>query len=154
MKMNGRTALFSLLLGMEGCHSLPAFSRSGDVREVVIGDRLSASAIRANIGDEIRWTNARETPVRITLVDYVLDRLACRRNFSGHFHSGAEADLQPNERAALCFQSPGTIRYIVRGMSALHNGEIADSGEIQIGESVENPIVPNESVVSAPPVDK
>jgi hypothetical protein len=154
MVMSGRTALVSLLLTMEGCHSLPSFSRSGEVREVVIGDGLSAPAIQVNIGDEIRWTNTRGTPVRITLMDYVLDRLSCRRNFSGHFHSGAEADLQPNERAALCFQSPGTIRYIVRGMSALRNGEIAESGEIQIGGSVENPIVPNESVVSAPPFEE
>ena len=127
----------TVALLMTACQPLPSFSRSGEVRDIVIMDRLSAVTVQMNAGDEIRWTNMHRTPVRITLSDYVLDKLSCRSNFSGHFYSGAEAVLQPNESAGLCFLVPGTIRYIVRMKSP--SGEVSESGLIEIGASPGGP---------------
>ncbi len=127
------TGLVTLL--MTACQPLPSFSRSGEVTDIVISDQLSPLAVQVNAGDELRWTNKHGTPVRITMLDYVLDTLSCRSNFSGHFYSGAEAVLQPNESAGLCFRAPGTIRYIVRRESARAGGQFSESGVIEIGAS-------------------
>ena len=149
---DSRTVLSSLFLMfamLAACQSLPGFSRSGEVKEIAIRDRLSVTVIQVTGGDEIRWTNKLRTPVRITFTDYVLDKLSCRSNFSGHFYSGAEAALLPNESASLCFYKPGTIRYVVR--MELCNGAIAESGQIQVGAFSAQPSVQNESVAVAPP---
>ena len=127
--------------------SLPHFSRSGEVREIAIRDQLSDAAVQVNMGDEIRWTNKLITPVRITFSDYVLNKLSCRSNFEGHFYSGADTDLQPNESASLCFDKPGTIRYVVR--MKLDNRKTVESGQVQVGP-FSGP-VQNESVTAAPP---
>ncbi len=149
--MNGYgTVLASIVLTFAACQSLPHFSSSGKVRDITITDRLPAAAVQVNGGDEIRWTNRLMTPVRITFLDYVPDKLSCRNNFSGHFYSGAETVLLPNESAGLCFDKPGTIRYIVRIQSNLRNGEIARSGLIQVG-AASGHLTQNESIAVAPP---
>ncbi len=134
------------------CQSLPGFSRSGEVRAITIGNQLSIAAIEAAEGDEIRWTNTLMTPVRIVVLDYVLNRLSCRSNFSGHFYSGAEVTLQPDESAGLCFRNPGTIRYVVRRPSDLrNNGETAELGHIHIQTLSEHPTTEQNAAAAAPP---
>jgi hypothetical protein len=123
----------TMALLFTACQHLPGFSRSGEVRDIAITERLSAVTTQVNVGDEIRWTNMHSTPVRITVSDYVLDKLSCRSKFRGHFNSGADAHLQPNESASLCFAEPGTIRYVVRIQPKLRNGEIVESGHIEVG---------------------
>ena len=129
--MSYGTVLVSLFLTLAACQSLPSFSRSGEVRDIAISNSLSAAAILVNVGDEIRWTNKLMTPVRIIFLDYVLNKLSCRSNFGGHFYSGADAALRPNESASLCFYKPGAIRYVVRTEHS--TGVIAESGQIQVG---------------------
>ena len=143
------SSLFLMLAMLTACQSLPGFSRSGEVINIAIRDRLSVSAIQVKEGDEIRWTNKLMTPVRITFLDYVLDKLSCRSNFSGHFYSGADTDLQPNESASLCFYKPGTIRYVVR--MELSNGEIAESGQVQVEALSVHSAAQIESIAVAPP---
>ena len=144
MKLLGFITGLVVLL-MTACQPLPSFSRSGDVTEIAISDQLSHLAVQVNAGDELRWTNKHRTPVRITMSDYVLDKLSCRSNFSGHFYSGAEAVLQPNESAGLCFLAPGTIHYIVRTESAWPSGGVSESGQIEIGASPGGPTARLES---------
>ena len=143
------SSLFLILTMLVACQSLPAFSRSGEVKDIAIRDRLSVTVIQVTGGDEIRWTNKLRTPVRITFTDYVLDKLSCRSNFSGHFYSGADTNLQQNESASLCFYRPGTIRYIVR--MKLWNGEIAESGQIQVEALSGHLLALDQSVAVAPP---
>lgn len=75
------------------------------------------------------------TPVRITFSDYVLNKLSCRNNFAGHFYSGADTDLQPNESASLCFDKPGTICYVVR--MEIDDRETTEPGQVQVGAFLE-----------------
>ena len=113
--MNGYgTVLASIILTFAACQSLPHFSGSGEVRDIAINDRLSAAAIQVHGGDEIRWTNKLITPVRITFSDYVLDKLSCRNNLSGHFYSGAETVSYQTKAPACVLTNSGRIRYIVR----------------------------------------
>ncbi|MBX3332416.1 MAG: hypothetical protein KF722_18615 [Nitrospira sp.] len=143
------SSLFLMLAMLSAGQSLPGFSRSGEVKDIAITSRLSVTVIQVTGGDEIHWTNRLRTPVRITFSNYVLDKLSCRSNFSRHFYSGADTDLQPNERAGLCFYKPGTTRYILR--MDLGNGEIAESEQVQVEALSVRSSVQNKSVAGAPP---
>lgn len=133
------------VLLITACQHLPNFSRSGAVRDIAITDRLSAPTVQVNAGDEIRWTNKHRMPVRVTFWDYVLDKLSCRSNFGGHFYSGADVDLQPDESASLCFSRPSTLLYVVRIQPELRNGEIIESGYVEVGAFSRHPSADNES---------
>lgn len=125
----------TVALLVTACYHLPSFSLSGEVKDIAITDRLSAVTIEVNAGDEIRWTNNHKRPVRITFTDYVLNKLSCRNNFGGHFYSGAEADLLPNESASLCFRESTYANYVVRMASSISGGEINVAGTIQVGDT-------------------
>lgn len=125
----------TMALLITACQHLPSFSRSGVVNDIAITDRLSAITGQVNAGDEIRWTNKHKTPVRIIFSDYVLDKLLCHNNFGGHFYSGAEADLQPNESASLCFRESTYAKYVVRMASSLPGGEVSIAGAITVDDT-------------------
>lgn len=126
------TMASTVLLVLAACQDMPTFTHSGDVKTITIEDRLSDAAVQVHAGDQIRWTNMSIASVRITFLDYVLNKVSCRHNFSGHFYSGAEASLQPNQSASMCFREPGTIRYVVRMQSTLPGGVIDQSGQVHI----------------------
>jgi len=146
----------TVALLVTACYHLPSFSRSGEVRDVTITDQLSEVIVQVNAGDEVRWTNKYRTPVRITFADYILDKLSCRSNFEGHFYSGAEAELQPNESASLCFRESTYAKYVVRMASSISGGEMHFAGVIQVGDTdlgrlssqeAPNSVVPRDKVV-------
>lgn len=145
----------TVALLVTACYHLPSFSRSGEVRDIAITDRLSEVTVQVNAGDEIRWTNQHRAPVRITFSDYVLDKLSCRNNFGGHFYSGAEADLQPNESASLCFRESTYAKYVIRMASSISGEEMNVAGVIQVGatamsrlssQEAPNTVLPREEV--------
>ena len=146
-RLRNRTRI--VFFTFSACQGLPHFSPSGAVRGVTIGDRLSSAAIQVKDGDEIRWTNKLMTAARITFLDYVSDQLSCRSNFEGHFYSGADALLQPNESASLCFYKPGPIRYIVR--MEIRDREITEAGQVQVEPITPHPFRRNQSAAVPSP---
>jgi plastocyanin len=122
------------LLFLGGCESTPAVTRTGDVKDIIIGDNLSAAEVSVNPGDEVRWINKRTQPVRVVFLDPVLDKqLSCKNNVGGWMTSSDTAKLDKNETASICFRDPGYFRYIVRMESAKTTGEINVPGVIQVG---------------------
>src|SRR4051812_21199093 len=72
------------LVFLGGCQSTPTVTRSGDIKDIIIGDTLSSTAVAANPGDEVRWVNKRTAPVRIIFLDTISDdQLSCKNNFGG-----------------------------------------------------------------------
>ena len=126
-------ALLTLVF-MGGCESTPTVTRTGDVKDIIIGDKLSAAEVSVNPGDEVRWINKRTAPVRIVFLDPVLkDKLSCKNNLGGWMARGDTVKLGTNEMASACFRDPGYFRYIVRMESTLTTGEINVPGVIQVG---------------------
>ncbi len=135
-----------LVLVIAACQTLPSMTRTGGIKDVLIEDgRSTATYLQADVGDEIRWTNKRTAPVRITFLDRISDQLSCRHNFEGYFTGGADAILKPDQSASLCFGDPGTIPFIVRIYSALTCGEISRSGQVQIEAASGHPALLEES---------
>ena len=132
--MNPIPYLRVALLLVLGCQSTPTVTRTGDVKDIIIGDDLSSREIAVNTGDEVRWINKRTQPVRVVFLDPVSDKqLSCKNNVGGWMTPSDTAQLGKNETASACFRDPGYFRYIVRMESALTTGDINIQGVIRVG---------------------
>jgi hypothetical protein len=122
------------LVFLGGCESTPTVTRSGDVKDIIIGDNLSSGEVVASPGDEVRWVNKRTAPVRIVFLDSVSDKqFSCKNNFGGLMTPSNTAKLDMNETASACFRDPGYVRYTVRMKSADTTGELNVPGVIKVG---------------------
>jgi len=125
---------FVALVFLAGCESTPTVTRSGDVKDVIIGDNLSSGEVLVSPGDEVRWINKRTAPVRIVFLDPASDKqFSCKNNFGGLMTPSNTAKLGTNETASACFRDPGYVRYTVRMKSADTTGELNVPGVIKIG---------------------
>lgn len=124
----------ALLFVLAGCQGMPTVTRSGDVKDVIIGDNLSLAEVSVSPGDEVRWVNKRTAPVRVVFLDPVSDgKLSCRNNFGGLMARSDTAKLDMNETASACFRDPGYFRYTVRMEKAGMTGERNVSGVVKVG---------------------
>jgi hypothetical protein len=122
------------LLFLGGCESTPTVTRSGDVKDIIIGDTLSAGEVVVSPGDEVRWVNKRTAPVRVIFLDLMSDKqFSCKNNFGGLMTPSSTAKLDTNEIASACFRDPGYVRYTVRMKSADTTGELNVPGVIKVG---------------------
>lgn len=132
--MNPIRYLGVALVFVMGCQGIPTVTRTGDVKDVIIGDDLSSRETVVNTGDEVRWINKRTQPVRVVFLDPVSDKqLSCKNNVGGWMTRSDTARLGKNETASACFRDPGYFRYIVRMESALTTGDINVQGVIKVG---------------------
>jgi plastocyanin len=132
--MNPIRYLGIALLFTLGCQGMPTVTRSGDVKDIIIGDNLTSGETAVNTGDEVRWINKRTQPVRVIFLDAVLDKqLSCKDNVGGWMTPGDTAHLATNETASVCFRDPGYFRYIVRMESSKTTGDINVQGVIKVG---------------------
>ena len=124
----------ALVFFVLGCQGTPTVTRSGDVKDIIIGDNLSSGEVAVSPGDEVRWVNKRTAPVRVIFLDPVADRqLSCQNNFGGMMTPSNTAKLGMNETASACFRDPGYFRYTVRMESANMTGERNVPGVIKVG---------------------
>ena len=122
------------LVCLGGCESTPTVTRSGDVKDIIIGDNLSSGEVVVSPGDEVRWVNKRTAPVRIVFLDPVSDKqFSCKNNFGGLMTPSNTAKLATNETASACFRDPGYFRYTVRMESAGMTGEGNVPGVVKVG---------------------
>ena len=132
--MNPIRYLSVALLLVLGCQGMPTVTRSGDVKDIIIGDNLTPSETAVNTGDEVRWINKRTQPVRVIFLDAVLDKqLSCKNNVGRWMTPSDTAQLATNQTASVCFRDPGHFRYIVRMESAKTTGDVSVQGVIKVG---------------------
>lgn len=132
--MNPIRYLGVALLLMLGCQGMPTVTRTGDVKDIIIGDNLASVDIAVSPGDEVRWINKRTGPVRVVFLDPVSDKQwSCKNNFGGLMTPSDTAKLATNETASACFRDPGYFRYIVRMESARTTAELNVSGVVKVG---------------------
>ena len=132
--MNPILYLGVALVFVLGCQGTPTVTRTGDVKDIIIGDDLSSREVAVNTGDEVRGINKRTAPVRIVFLDPVSDKqLSCKNNVGGWMTPSDTAQLGKNETASACFRDPGYFRYIVRMESGLSTGDINVQGVIKVG---------------------
>ena len=124
----------ALVFSVLGCQGTPTVTRSGDVKDIIIGDNQTFGEMAVSPGDEVRWVNKRTAPVRVVFLDPVSDKqLSCQNNFGGLMTPSNTAKLATNETASACFRDPGYVRYTVRMESANMTGERNVSGVVKVG---------------------
>ena len=132
--MNPIRYLGFALVFVLGCQGTPTVTRTGDVKDIIIGDNVTSGDITVNPGDEVRWINKRTAPVRIVFIDPVSDKqLSCNNNFGGLMTPDGTAQLTTNQTASVCFRDAGTFRYTLRMESARTAGELNVPGVIKVG---------------------
>ena len=132
------------LMYMVGCQSLSSVPRSGEMKEIFIGEELSHAELSVNAGDEVRWTNRNMVPVRIEFLEPIDGKLSCHNNFGGVLNGRNAATLGPNESASLCFREPIDSRYVVRPINSRYSTmgahfpdkKITVAGTIRVGGEV------------------
>lgn len=122
------------LVFVVGCQGMPTVTRTGDVKDIIIGDDLTSGHIAVGPGDEVRWINKRTAPVRIIFLDREWDKqLSCKNNFGGWMTRSDTAELATNETASVCFRDAGTFKYTIRMESVRASGDLNVSGIITVG---------------------
>lgn len=107
--------LFVLLSALLfGCGGIPDATRTGAVLQVVIHDHVSPDLLVAGLGDEIRWRNVSEKPIRIGLLgNHAFDHVSCQHGFSSLGGLRDFVTIEPGDYVSLCFSHTGVVRYNV-----------------------------------------
>ena len=69
---------------MAGCSTgkdLAQSTRTGKIYDVRLGESVEPRELTVRVGDEVRWINARNAPVRIVFVDTLQDQVVCEKDF-------------------------------------------------------------------------
>ena len=131
----------SALIILTGCQhslvrdSMPAVTRTGEVKDVVIQDTVSPTSVMAKPGDEIRWINKRQADVEVIVISPVREQITCQRNFRGMMGADRNqytANVERNDTAAVCFRDPTELKYLVRTESSDPRGQDSFPGTITI----------------------
>jgi plastocyanin len=117
-----------------GACAHPPTSRSGEVHDIRVIELPEPADLVVNPGDEVRWVNARNLPIRVDLIGIHHADLSCVHNFSNMFRTFRESTtIKPNQSAGLCFVNAGVVNFNIPMESALPGGEKIVSGVVRIG---------------------
>lgn len=88
-----------------------------------------------NLGDEVRWVNARSLPIQVDLVRIKRDDLSCEGGFSNLLGTYRKsATINPNDSTSACFSAADAVSYNVSMESALPGGKKTVPGVVSLGE--------------------
>ena len=127
-----------LLATTAGCASVANTTRTGTIHEVRFAERMTPTNLRVEPGDEIRWINARSTPVTVEFLEGALNEVSCEEGFSSRGLTNLagrrqdSATIGPNDSASLCFTAEGTVTYNARMDSAVAGGQTIEPGTIRV----------------------
>jgi plastocyanin len=85
----------------------------GRIHHVVIDDGVSDNDVRAQVGEEVRWVNVRQTPVSVVFNGLQHGEVSCEHGFSNSTNSHMTAVILPDDNASLCFSAVGRQTYRV-----------------------------------------
>jgi hypothetical protein len=95
-----------------GCVDLPHTTMKGGIQSINIGDTIVPKELYAGTGDEVRWLNNRDTPVRVGFLGNTeLGSISCEKGFRHFWIIQDIVIIQPHDYVSLCFSRPGKIRY-------------------------------------------
>ena len=127
-------AVLAGIIILGGCAALPSTTRTAVTHDLKFKDRLSQSELSVRIGDEIQWTNQRQTPTRVDFPGLTPDMLSCQRGFSNFLgFTRGFSNIAPNQSASLCFHRAGVYKYTAKVEPSTPGGKaLSESGTIRV----------------------
>lgn len=144
MKTMVHSIMAMAILSLAACSSSPTASKThsdmeagtktGMVKNIVISDTVTPTALTVHAGDEVRWINQRQESVIVAIEGPVDHRVSCRNGFSKALGMGVDnsTTLSSNETAGLCFTRVGTVNYSVRPSSDDKGSMTKSQGSIMV----------------------
>jgi hypothetical protein len=104
------------------------------VRTIEIHDHVTPGVLYTAPGEEVRWRNLRENPVRVGfLTMHMLDQLGCEKGVSTSF--GQMNDLvtiPPGQSISVCFSRAGDLKYNVWFDADNARGAISPTATVRV----------------------
>lgn len=114
------------------CSSMPVTTRTGVVRDIIIGESSLHLHVMVQRGDEVRWVNQRHGAIQIVFLDSIEDKVSCQRGF-GLLDVTNATTLEPQDSVSLCFSEAGPLRYTVRLDRTSPTGELNVPASVNVG---------------------
>lgn len=101
--------------GLSGCSHASVDRTDTPVRTIVISDIVNPETLYAHPGEEVRWKNDRDTPVRVGFLTMrLLDEVGCEKGMATIFgHLADLVTIPPGESVSLCLVRSGDLKYNV-----------------------------------------
>jgi hypothetical protein len=94
------------------CEHLPHSTTAGDIHYVHIGEHVVPRELRVGPGDEVRWQNDREEPVRLGFLgNTAVKNVTCEKGFQSFGMIEDIVTIRPHDFVSLCFSQTGKVRY-------------------------------------------
>ena len=106
---------FSLMIValMMGCAS-PHSPQRGAIHYINIGESVSPKALRAKVGDEVRWVNLGQQTVRLQIIGN-MKTVGCQRGFGALTSSKmVSARIASHDYASLCLGDAGEVKFQIQ----------------------------------------
>ena len=123
-----------LVIIAAGCSTgkdLAQSTRTGKIHDIRIGHSIEPRELQVRPGDEVRWINARNAPVRVVFIDTLKDQVSCQKQFKLSAKT-TFSNISPNDYSSLCFLSPGAYTYNTRMESTAPGGEENAVGRVYV----------------------
>ncbi|MEQ1794716.1 MAG: hypothetical protein ABL970_11040 [Nitrospira sp.] len=99
---------------LAACATASPGTISSRTHYIQIQDSVSPQRLDVHIGDEVRWQNLRNEPVKVSLLNQLSGSgVTCQTGFSRWGSLDDTATIPPNAYVSLCFARAGSIHYNV-----------------------------------------
>jgi hypothetical protein len=107
------TLSVALVALMVSCVS-PKSPPTGVVHYINLGEAVSPTAVRAKVGDEVRWVNRGRQAVRLSIIGN-MDAVVCQRGFGDATGNRlVSARIASQDFASLCLGKAGAVKFSVQ----------------------------------------
>jgi plastocyanin len=107
------TLSMALVVLMVGCAS-PNTPQTGAVHYINIGESVSPKALRAKVGDEVRWVNLGQQAVRLHIIGN-MEAVVCQRGFGDLTGRRiVSTRIASQASASLCLGEAGEVKFNVQ----------------------------------------
>jgi hypothetical protein len=133
MQRTGLMIALTCLALVSGCATASTVKTSTRTHFIQIREQVSPQDLYVYVGDEVRWQNLRQDPVKVSLLSHHrLDLVSCEKGFTRLGTMEDAAMIPPREYVSLCFSQPGTIHYNVWLNPDNPRGSMTPTAHIQV----------------------
>jgi hypothetical protein len=135
-----KTLSYGLVLlsvcGIAGCGHQPETGVEPVVRTIAISDTVTPRILYTIPGEEVRWQNLRQNPVRVGFLTVaMLDELACEKGVSTSFGKVDDfVTIPPGKSISLCFARTGDLKYNVWFDADNARGDMSPTATVRVGQ--------------------